>query len=83
MAGPKESFHESVIIKRAKRRLIGAITILIILFTLSIFFIKNIERVNKIIRIVIAPISLLLALLIITLSWKDSFGPAIIFLLHP
>jgi len=47
MAGPKESFHESVIIKRAKRRLIGAITILIILFTLSIFFIKNIEEIDS------------------------------------
>jgi len=41
MADSKESFHESLIIKRAKRRLIGAITILIILFTLSLFFIKN------------------------------------------
>jgi len=47
MAGSKESFHESVIIKRAKRRLIGAITILIILFTLSVFFIKNTEQINS------------------------------------
>ena len=41
MADFKEPFHESVIIKRAKRRLIGAVSILIILFVLSIFFVKN------------------------------------------
>ena len=41
MVDSKESFHESVIMKRAKRRLIGAIAILIILFTLSLFFVKN------------------------------------------
>ena len=47
MSELKGSFHESVIIKRARRRLIGAITILIILFTLSIFFIKNIEEIDS------------------------------------
>ena len=47
MVSSKESFHESVIIKRAKRRLIGAITILIILFTLSVFFIKNSEQIDS------------------------------------
>ena len=47
MVGSKESFHESVIIKRAKRRLIGAITILIILFTLSVFFIKHTEQIDS------------------------------------
>jgi cell division protein FtsN len=41
MVDLKESFHESVIIKRSKRRLIGAITILIILFSLSLVFVKN------------------------------------------
>jgi len=46
MVGSKESFHETVIIKRSKRRLIGAITILIILFTLSVFFIKNTEQID-------------------------------------
>ena len=53
MVVAKESFHGSVIIKRAKRRLIGAITILIILFTLSLFFIKNTEQVevNKEIKV--------------------------------
>ena len=47
MIDTKESFHESVIIKRAKRRLIGAVTILIILFTLSLFFIKNTSEINN------------------------------------
>ena len=46
MVGLKESFHESVIIKRAQRRLIGAITILIILFTLSLFFVKDSDYKN-------------------------------------
>ena len=48
MVDSKESFHESLIIRRAKRRLIGAITILIILFTLSLFFIKNKGQVDSI-----------------------------------
>jgi len=48
MVDSKESFHESLIIRRAKRRLIGAITILIILFTLSLFFIKNKSQVGNI-----------------------------------
>ena len=47
MVGSKESFHETVIIKRSKRRLIGAITILIILFTLSVFFIKHTEQIDS------------------------------------
>jgi len=46
MVGLKESFHESVIIKRAQRRLIGAITILIILFALSLFFVKDSDYKN-------------------------------------
>ena len=46
MADLKESFHESVIIKRAKRRFIGAITILIFLFTLSLFFVKNTGQIE-------------------------------------
>ena len=53
MTGLKESFHESVIIKRAKRRFVGAITILILLFTLSLFFVKNTGQteVNKEIKV--------------------------------
>ena len=53
MADLKESFHESVIIKRAKRRFVGAITILIFLFTLSLFFVKNTGQieVNKEIKV--------------------------------
>ena len=46
MADSKSSFHESVIIKRARRRLIGAVAILIILFTLSIFFVKNTKQID-------------------------------------
>tara|TARA_B100000768_G_scaffold181024_1_gene202595 strand:- start:907 stop:1425 length:519 start_codon:yes stop_codon:yes gene_type:complete len=46
MVDLKESFHESIIIKRAQRRLIGAITILIILFTLSLFFVKDSDYKN-------------------------------------
>jgi hypothetical protein len=53
MADLKESFHESVIIKRAKRRFVGAITILILLFTLSLFFVKNTgqKKFNKEIKV--------------------------------
>ena len=53
MTGLKESFHESLIIKRAKRRFVGAITILILLFTLSLFFVKNTGQteVNKEIKV--------------------------------
>ena len=40
MADNKESFQESVMIRRAKRRLFGAVIILIILFIVSIFFFK-------------------------------------------
>jgi hypothetical protein len=46
MVDLKESFHESVIIKKAKRRLIGAIAILIILFALSLFFVKDSKYKN-------------------------------------
>ena len=41
MADNKESFQESVMIRRAKRRLFGAVIILIILFILSIFFLQD------------------------------------------
>ena len=38
MADNKESFQESVMIRRAKRRLFGAVIILIVLFVLSMIF---------------------------------------------
>jgi len=41
MTDNKESFQENILIKRAKRRLLGALTILIILFILSIFFLQD------------------------------------------
>ena len=41
MSNSKDSVTNLLLIKRAKRRLVGAIIILIILFSLSIFFIKT------------------------------------------
>ena len=41
MSNSKDSVSNLLLIKRAKRRLIGAIIILIILFSLSIFFVKT------------------------------------------
>lgn len=46
MTNNKESFQESLMIKRAKIRLFGAIIILILLFTLSIFFLKDRTNIN-------------------------------------
>ena len=41
MSNPKDSVSNLLLIKRAKRRLVGSIVILIILFSLSIFFVKT------------------------------------------
>jgi hypothetical protein len=41
MSNSKDSVSNLLLIKRAKRRLVGAIIILIILLSLSIFFVKN------------------------------------------
>ena len=41
MSNSKNSVSNQLLIKRAKRRLVGAIIILIILFSLSIFFVKT------------------------------------------
>ena len=41
MSNSKDSVNNLLLIKRAKRRLVGAIIILIILFSLSIFFVKT------------------------------------------
>ena len=41
MSNSKDSVSNLLLIKRSKRRLIGAIIILIILFSLSIFFVKT------------------------------------------
>ena len=41
MSNSKDSVSNFLLIKRAKRRLVGAIIILIILFSLSIFFVKT------------------------------------------
>ena len=47
MADNKESFQESILIRRAKRRLFGAAIILIALFILSIFFILFRTNINS------------------------------------
>ena len=41
MSNSKDSVSNLLLIKRAKRRLVGAVIILIILFSLSIFFVKT------------------------------------------
>ena len=41
MSDNKETFQESILIKRAKRRLLGATTILLILLGLSYVFIED------------------------------------------
>ena len=41
MSNSKDSVSNLLLLKRAKRRLVGAIIILIILFSLSIFFVKT------------------------------------------
>ena len=41
MSNSKDSVTNLLLIKRAKRRLVGAVIILIILFSLSIFFVKT------------------------------------------
>ena len=46
MADNKESFQESVMIRRAKIRQIGAVIILIILFFLSVFFLQDRTNIN-------------------------------------
>ena len=46
MADNKESFQESVMIRRAKIRLFGAVIILIILFVLSVFFLQDRTNIN-------------------------------------
>ena len=46
MADNKESFQENLMMRRAKRRLFGAVIILIILFVLSIFFLQDRTSIN-------------------------------------
>ena len=47
MSNSKDSVNNLLLIKRAKRRLVGAIIILIILFSLSIFFVKTKQEAIK------------------------------------
>lgn len=48
MASNNDSLNESILIRRAKRRLAGALTILIILFVLSVFFLQDRSEQKKI-----------------------------------
>ena len=47
MSDNKETFQESILIKRAKRRLLGAVTILLILLGLSYLFIEDRTGIQK------------------------------------
>jgi len=47
MANNNDTFQESVMIRRAKRRLFGAVIILIVLFVLSIFFLQDRTNINS------------------------------------
>jgi len=54
MAANNDSLNEAILIKRAKRRLIGALTILMILFALSIFFLQDrtkVQELNKDVKV--------------------------------
>ena len=47
MAANNDSLQESILIRRAKRRLIGAFFILIILITLSFFFLQDRSQIDN------------------------------------
>ena len=48
MSNNKDSLEESMLIKQARRRLLGAVTILIFLLILSYFFLEERNEVKKI-----------------------------------
>ena len=54
MSNNKDTLQESILLKRARRRLIGAITILIFLLTLSYFFLVDRSEVKKITNVKIS-----------------------------
>ena len=54
MSNNKDTLQESILLKRARRRLIGAITILISLLTLSYFFLVDRSEVKKITNVKIS-----------------------------
>ena len=57
MSDNKDTLQESILIKRAKRRLLGAITILISLLVLSYFFLEDPNEVKKITNVKVSFLS--------------------------
>ena len=57
MSDNKDTLQESILIKRAKRRLLGAITILISLIVLSYFFLEDPNEVKKITNVKVSFLS--------------------------
>jgi len=58
MSDNKDTLQESVLIKRARRRLLGAITILISLLVLSYFFLEDPNEVKKISNVKVSFLSI-------------------------
>ena len=58
MSDNKDTLQESILIKRAKRRLLGAITILISLIVLSYFFLEDPNEVKKITNVKVSFLSI-------------------------
>ena len=58
MSDNKDTLQESILIKRARRRLLGAITILISLLVLSYFFLEDPNEVKKITNVKISFLSI-------------------------
>ena len=58
MSDNKDKLQESILIKRAKRRLLGAITILISLLVLSYFFLEDPNKVKKITNVKVSFLSI-------------------------
>jgi hypothetical protein len=58
MSDNKDTLQESILIKRAKRRLLGAITILVSLLVLSYFFLEDPNEVKKITNVKVSFLSI-------------------------
>tara|TARA_B100000035_G_scaffold314796_1_gene332390 strand:+ start:48482 stop:49009 length:528 start_codon:yes stop_codon:yes gene_type:complete len=58
MSDNKDTLQESILIKKARRRLLGAITILISLLVLSYFFLEDPNKVKKITNVKVSFLSI-------------------------
>ena len=58
MSDNKDTLQESILIKRARRRLLGAITILVSLLVLSYFFLEDPNEVKKITNVKVSFLSI-------------------------